>query len=127
YLFPCQASGIEVGAPVHFLDTRPRLREWTMIGCERCMQMHRHFYRAQPEQQVDFCPRTHLAAQAPGGLTLGKCCLFEVDNAYDGDRAFVPWGGNLRHVEAALRYLVARHHEPTPAYTNEPALALGSC
>ena len=46
YLFPCQASGIEVGAPVHFLDTRPRLREWTMIGCERCMQMHRHFYRA---------------------------------------------------------------------------------
>ena len=30
------------------------------------------------------------------------------ENTYDGDRAFVPWGGNLRHVEAALRYLLGR-------------------
>ena len=79
-----------------------------MIGCERCMQMHRHFYQAEPERQVDFCPRTHLAAQASSGFTLSKCCLFEVENAYDAGSAIVPWGGNLRHVEAALRYLVAR-------------------
>ena len=108
YLFPCQASGIEVGAPVQFLDTRPQPRNWTMIGCERCMQMHRHFYHAEPERQVDFCPRTHLAAQASSGLTLSKCCLFESENAYAEDSAIVPWGGNLRHVEAALRYLAAR-------------------
>ncbi len=139
YLFPCQASGIEVGAPtaercfsIHFLDTRPAPRDWTMIGCERCMQMHRNFYNAEPEVQVDFCPRTQLARAGwldgsfvgskqptsnptPSGagrtgnqptLTLTKCCLFEFDNEYDGDIAIVPWGGNLRHVEAALRYLV---------------------
>jgi hypothetical protein len=56
YLFPCQASGIDVGAPIYFLDTRPEWREWTMIGCERCAQLHRHFYDREPEQ-VDFCPR----------------------------------------------------------------------
>lgn len=69
YLFPCQASGIEVGAPIHFLDTRPEWREWTMIGCERCAQFHRHFYGREPVQ-VDYCPRkfterrgsTHAAA-----------------------------------------------------------------
>lgn len=112
YLFPCQASGIEAGAPVHFLDTRPAPRDWTMIGCERCMQMHRNFYQGEPEVQVDFCPRTQLGSdRSPLGsnaeaLTLTKCCLFEFDNVYEGNTAFVPWGGNLRHVDEALRYLV---------------------
>ena len=125
YLFPCQASGIDVGAPVQFLDTRPALEDWTMIGCERCMQMHRNFYAREPGVQVDFCPRTRLASQAAAvlrgsnpqaygsvparmDLILTKCCLFEMDVALSGDMAIVPWGGNLRHVERALRYLVSR-------------------
>jgi hypothetical protein len=132
YLFPCQASGIDVGAPIHFLDTRPVESDWTMIGCERCMQMHRNFYAHAPKTQVDFCPRTHLALSVGSGvvstlpthnggrsrvnapapttssLTLTKCCLFEFDNELDGDVAIVPWGGNLRHVEQALKYLVSR-------------------
>ena len=107
YLFPCQASGIEAGAPVHFLDTRPERSGWTMIGCERCMQMHRHFYGDEPDVQIDFCPRTHLEAGPQAGLTLSKCCLLEFDNAHAGDHVFVPWGGNLGHVEQALRYLVS--------------------
>jgi hypothetical protein len=117
YLFPCQASGIEVGAPIRFLDTRPARHDWTMIGCERCMQMHRNFYASEPAVQVDFCPRTQLASREYAGLTLTKCCLFELDNSLEGDIAFVPWGGNLRHVERALRYLVARSEgadEPRP-------------
>jgi hypothetical protein len=119
YLFPCQASGIEVGAPILFLDTRPSQRDWTMIGCERCMQMHHNFYHTEPKTQVDFCPRTQLR-NTPGGrsstlapteessLILTKCCLFEFDNELDGAIAIVPWGGNLRHVEAALKYLVSQ-------------------
>jgi hypothetical protein len=131
YLFPCQASGIDVGAPIYFLDTRPGWREWTMIGCERCAQLYRHFYNREPVQ-VDYCPRNltgdrstmpegHLLApittKAPvstegaiqgTGLILTKCCLLETTIECEGNRAVVPWGANLRHVEEALRYLVSR-------------------
>jgi hypothetical protein len=139
YLFPCQASGIDVGAPIYFLDTRPELHEWTMIGCERCAQLHRHFYSREPEQ-VDYCPRkltdtgnhsidrvfSHSdrssmsegrevlspdpgqSAPAADGLILTKCCLLETTIECQGNRAVVPWGANLRHVEEALRYLVTR-------------------
>jgi hypothetical protein len=108
YLFPCQASGIEVGAPVYFLDTRPEWREWTMIGCERCAQLHRHFYNREPEQ-VDYCPRKSLPdIQAEGDLILTKCCLLETNIECEGNQAVVPWGANLRHTEQALRYLATR-------------------
>lgn len=111
YLFPCQASGIDVGAPVHFLDTRPEWREWTMIGCERCAQLHRHFYNREPEQ-VDYCPRKLTGERAPragtAGLILTKCCLLETTIECEGNRAVVPWGANLRHVEEALGYLASR-------------------
>ena len=141
YLFPCQASGIDVGAPIHFLDTRPPLEDWTMIGCERCMQMHRNFYAREPGVQVDSCPRTHLAqardglsasaldgngsAPARTDLILTKCCLFEMDVEFSGDMAIVPWGGNLRHVERALRYLVARVSGESGAPAHPPRSVAG--
>ncbi|MDE3089338.1 MAG: hypothetical protein KGJ80_08125 [Chloroflexota bacterium] len=105
YLFPCQASGIEVGAPIYFLDTRPRWQEWTMIGCERCAQLHRHFYDREPEQ-VDYCPSRRTTPD--GILTLTKCCLLETEIETEGNRAVVPWGANLGHVQAALTYLAGR-------------------
>ncbi len=118
YLFPCQASGIDVGAPIHFLDTRPAWREWTMIGCERCAQFHRHFYGCEPKQ-VSFCPREWINKDAAGvqllpqqqgmqPLTLLKCCLLETHIETEGNIAVVPWGGNMRHVEQALTYLASR-------------------
>lgn len=105
YLFPCQAAGTNVGAPIYFLDTRPEWREWTMIGCERCAQFHRHFYNREAEQ-VDFCPRN--LSEAGSDLVLTKCCMLETSIECEGNRAVVPWGANLRHVEDALKYLVAR-------------------
>ncbi len=111
YLFPCQASGIDVGAPIYFLDTRPAWREWTMIGCERCAQFHRHFYDREPEQ-IDFCPRRATAgAGTDGELILTKCCLLETSIECAGNRAVVPWGANLRHTTEALQYLAARAAE----------------
>lgn len=114
YLFPCQAAGIDVGAPIYFLDTRPPFTDWTMIGCERCAQFHRHFYGREPEQ-VDFCPKKKAEAHArpttkgtETDLVLTKCCLLETTIECQGNRAVVPWGADLRHVEEALRYLVAR-------------------
>lgn len=106
YLFPCQAAGTNVGAPIYFLDTRPEWREWKMIGCERCAQFHRHFYDREPDQ-VDYCPR-NLTDIGSADLVLTKCCMLETTIECEGNRAVVPWGANLRHVQEALNYLVNR-------------------
>ncbi|HYY80921.1 MAG TPA: hypothetical protein VFD04_17335, partial [Actinomycetes bacterium] len=89
-------------APVEFLDTHPpQRRNWLLLGCERSMQFHRHFYGDEPPQ-VDLCPRRRGAA---GGRTLTKCCLLDRGVEVDGDAVVVPWGANLDEVRAALRRL----------------------
>lgn len=123
YLFPCQASNIAVGAPFYFLDTRPVLRDWTMIGCERSMQFHRHFYDREPIQ-VDFCPRHRTTGDA--ALILTKCCLLETTLECQGNRAVVPWGANMRHVEQALRYLAGLANEQVSEDEGELVLE-GNC
>ncbi len=107
YLLPCRGSvrslgDTELGAPVAFLDTRPAEREdWLMIGCERSLQFHRHFYGDEPPR-VDLCPRARDGA----GLTLTKCCLIERGLEVDGSTAVVPWGANLDEVREGLRKLL---------------------
>jgi hypothetical protein len=105
YLLPCRGSGTELGAPVAFLDTRPAHRQpdWLLIGCERSLQFHRHFYGDEPDR-VDLCPRAR--AGGGSGKTLTKCCLLERGLEVDGDTAVVPWGANLDEVREGLRKLL---------------------
>ena len=108
YLLPCRGSGTDLGAPVEFLDTRPPERhDWTLIGCERSVQFHRHFYGDEPTR-VDLCPRKRAEAEpaAPGSLTLTKCCLIERGLEVDSTRAVVPWGTNLDEVREGLRHML---------------------
>jgi hypothetical protein len=103
YLVPCRSGGLDdLPAPVHFLDERPERHEWTMIGCERSLQFHRHFYGDEPPR-VEMCPRR--LAGARGDATLLKCCLLEFDIEQEGATMSVPWGSDLAMVEAALRQL----------------------
>jgi hypothetical protein len=106
YLLPCRGSGVDVGAAVEFLDTRPaERRDWLLIGCERSRQFHRHFYGDDPEQ-VDICPRRRVARDDTGPtLTLTKCCLLERGIDVDGTTAVVPWGSNLDEIRQTLRIL----------------------
>jgi hypothetical protein len=107
YLLPCRGSGVDVGAAVDFLDTRPaERRDWLLVGCERSLQFHRHFYGDEPER-VDICPRRRVAAGNGGGatLTLTKCCLLERGIEVNGPIAVVPWGSNLDEIRQALRLL----------------------
>jgi hypothetical protein len=107
YLLPCRGSGVDLGAPVEFLDTRPAdRRPWLLIGCERSLQFHRHFYGDEPSQ-VDLCPHNRAAALEAGGPapTLTKCCLLERGVRLGDHSATVPWGANLDEVRAALRHL----------------------
>lgn len=104
YLLPCRSGGLdELGAPVYFLDERPAVREdWTLVGCERSLQFHRHFYGDEPPQ-VEMCPR--VIAGARDEPTLLKCCLLEFHVEAVSAVVAVPWGADLIMVESALRQL----------------------
>lgn len=104
YLVPCRSGGLDdLGAPVYFLDERPPVRRpWTLIGCERSLQFHRHYYGDEPPR-VEMCPRQ--LAPASGRPTLLKCCLLEFDIEQEGMMAVVPWGADLPMVEQALGLL----------------------
>ncbi len=104
YLVPCRSGGLDdLGAPVYFLDERPPERQpWTLIGCERSLQFHRHYYGDEPPR-VEMCPR-RLAPES-NRPTLLKCCLLEFGIECEGNRAVVPWGADLGMVEQALGLL----------------------
>jgi hypothetical protein len=113
YLLPCRGSGVDLGGEVSFLDTRPAQRlDWLMVGCERSLQFHRHFYGDEPPR-VDICPRQRVEA-APDGRTLAKCCLLERGIEVAGDLAVVPWGSNLDEIRSALRHLTGVTQPETP-------------
>lgn len=104
FLVPCRSGGLEyLGAPVYCLDERPAERhDWTLIGCERSLQFHRHYYGDEPPR-VEICPR--LIAGPRKEPTILKCCLWEFDIERQGAVMVVPWGANLAMVERALREL----------------------
>ena len=105
YLLPCRGSGVDLGAEVTFLDTRPAKREdWLLIGCDRCVQFHEHFFGDEPAR-VDICPFRRAAEDAAGPPTLTKCCQLERGVEFHGSAAIVPWGSNLDEVRFALRAL----------------------
>lgn len=106
YLLPCRGSGVDLPGEVTFLDTRPAERgDWTLIGCERSVQFHRHFYGDEPPQ-VDLCPHRRSAAFDDATLVVTKCCLLERGVEVHGNVAVVPWGSNLDEVRLALRLLL---------------------
>ncbi|WP_424360718.1 DUF7714 family protein [Methylocystis parvus] len=112
FLVPCRSGGLEnLGAPVHYLDERPPVREdWTLIGCERSLQFHRHYYGDEPPR-VEMCPRAIAGRRIEP--TILKCCLLEFDIERDGEMMIVPWGADLPMVERALRAL-STPKEPRP-------------
>ncbi len=104
YLVPCRSGGLtHLTAPVHFLDERPAKREnWTLLGCERSLQFHRHYYGDEPPR-VEMCPRKLVHPSEV--TTILKCCLFEYSFEQQGNIMTVPWGTDLNMIEQALRQL----------------------
>ncbi len=129
YLVPCRSGGLDrLPAPVYFLDERPARHEWTMIGCERSLQFHRHYYGDEPPR-VELCPR-QLAGRR-NEPTLLKCCLLEYHVELDGEIAVTPWGSDLKMVEEALRKLVSLHANETehvqPVMAGDDELVMEAC
>ena len=105
YLVPCRSGGLEqIGGHVSFLDERPaERRDWVLVGCERSLQFHRHYYGDEPPR-VEMCPRRIAGARSEP--TMLKCCLLEFDIEREGQVMAVPWGTDLVMVERALHQLV---------------------
>lgn len=104
YLFPCRSSGLELDAPVRFLDAGPpELLDWNLVGCERSRQIHEFLYGEDPPARVEMCPRRLVADGGPA--TLIKCCLLERGIERSPSRVVVPWGASLDEVRSALRLL----------------------
>jgi len=105
FLVPCRSGGLDkLSAPVYFLDERPKQREnWTLIGCERSLQFHRHYYGDIPPR-IEMCPRQLV--KDDGKTTLLKCCLLEFDIEQNGHLMTVPWGSDLALIEKALQQLL---------------------
>ena len=105
YLVPCRSGGLDgLGGRVSFLDERPaQRRDWVLVGCERSLQFHRHYYGDEPPR-VEMCPRR--IAGSRNEPTLLKCCLLEFDIERDGQVMTVPWGTDLAMVERALHQLI---------------------
>ena len=97
---PAAAPGLDLGAPVDFLDAGPpEAADWTLLGCERSRQIHVALYGHDPHARVDFCPL--LVEGEPGPEpTLLKCCLRERGIEREGARMTVPWGASLEEVRA---------------------------
>lgn len=109
-LLPCRGAGIRLeGRETYYLDERPRLRAWSLLGCARSRQIHQWFYgRGAPGS--DTCPRTLAPATGP---LLTKCCLLEDRIEVDADVAVVPWGASLAQVAEAIAALA---HRSDPAW-----------
>jgi len=115
YLLPCRGSGLPAGPQVSFLDTHPPYHDdWLLIGCQRSVQFHEHFYGGPPPQ-VDLCPKARAEERPGPELILTKCCLLERGLEVHGATAVVPWGANLDEVRAALRLLCGLPAAPAPA------------
>lgn len=109
-LLPCRGADITLpGRETWFLDQRPPLAEWTLLGCDRSREIHSWFYGREPAATVDLCPR-RLPVGADGPV-LTKCCLLERDVELGPGRAVVPWGASLSQVGEAVAAL-ARNAEP---------------
>lgn len=104
FLVPCRSGGLDdLGVPVYFLDERPAVREnWTLLGCERSLQFHRHYYGDEPPR-LEMCPRRLVRRSATP--TLLKCCLLEYGIEVEDGNVTVPWGADLKMVEEALAIL----------------------
>ena len=114
YLLPCRGAGTHIAGRLEFLDTRPAERlDWTLVGCERSAQFHRHFY-GNDAPRVDICPRSTHDLAATAQPTLAKCCLLERGVQQVGSSVVVPWGSNLDEVRGALRMLVGLHPAEQP-------------
>lgn len=106
-LVPCRGSGIDFeNTTVSYLDERPALADWTLLGCERSHQIHRWFYSSSPPT-VDICPKKFLRDdRLSGQQVLTRCCLLQEGFEKRRRAAFVPWGSSLAEVREAIEAVI---------------------
>jgi len=112
-IVPCRGSGIAFeGVEVRYLDERPPLTDWTLLGCERSHQIHKWFFGSLPPT-VDICPKRFLPDTTEGdGQVLTRCCLLQTGMEEAKGATFVPWGATLTEVRDALDVIIKKAGVP---------------
>lgn len=111
-LVPCRGSGIAFDdSTVSYLDERPPLGNWILLGCERSQQIHRWFYGSSAPI-VDICPTRFLQEQDEEGPTLTRCCLIQEGVEERRNATYVPWGASMSEVREAIGKIVRKSGVP---------------
>ena len=109
---PAAVPGIRAPSSVRrssFLDTRPGERgDWTLIGCERSLQFHRHFYGDEPTAGRPVPAQARRGRARPHAGRDPHQVLPDRARAArsTATRAVVPWGTNLDEVREGLRHML---------------------
>jgi hypothetical protein len=91
YLLPCRGAGVALdGAEVRFLDERPAVEDWVLLGCARSREIHRWFYRTDAEA-VDMCPRRLAAGHDSPPVNGGSGGLKERSGSPPVNGGSSPW------------------------------------
>jgi len=106
-IVPCRGSGLDLeGVEVAYLDERPKVADWTLLGCERSHQIHSWFYNSSPKT-VDICPKRYVGnIDKDVGAILTRCCLLQEGIEDRASATFVPWGSSLDEVREAIELVV---------------------
>ena len=108
YLFPCKTSGIKKDG--NYLDQRPEEKDWLLIGCKRCQEIHQYVYGRQAKR-VETCPKELVTDT--NKKTILRCCMLENHVEFKDNLALIPWGFERPHLRQALEYLAREEQSET--------------
>ena len=108
-LFPCRASGLELGREVDYLDEVPELaqdEEVVLVGCNLSERIFRERYGRKPSRVVTMCPKDLALAKDDGRWTLVKCCKEKGPFGIHGKVVAIPWSATKGDAAAALEEML---------------------
>lgn len=104
-LFPCHASGLELGREVEFLDEMPEIGDdehVVLVGCNLSERIFRERYGRWPSEVVTMCPTELARARGDDRWTLVKCCKEKGPFSVHGKIVAIPWSASKGDAAAAL-------------------------
>ncbi len=109
-MFPCRASGLDMGKRVLYLDETPlltprELSEVTLVGCSLSARIFKAVYGLEP-RLINMCPMDLAKERGVKGPLLVKCCKVKEGYEPKGEVVAVPWGARSHEVSGAIRAVI---------------------
>jgi hypothetical protein len=104
-LFPCRASGLELGREVEYLDEVPDVGEddeVVLVGCNLSERIFRFFNDTATTEIYTMCPLELAMDGEDDAWTLVKCCKEKGPFGIHGKVVAIPWSATKGDTAAAL-------------------------